>query len=245
MTAQQNAEKRIFGVRIDDISAGEALHTAGDWLHSHDAKVVVTPNPEILLEARSNTAYAEALNSADLALPDGYGMKLVGAVEHTVPGADFSAELLDLANVKKMNVMCIVRKGGLSSLQSVVNALREKAPDALVSGIALEKSQWNKQGEQVVAAINEFAPDIVFVGLGFPEQELWLAEFVPQLPSVRLAVGVGGTFDFWTGQSKRAPQFMRSMGLEWLWRVLRQPSRIVRILRAVVVFPVRYIFSKQ
>lgn len=241
-TATPAKEKHIFGVKIDDISAGEALHTAGDWLHSHDPKIVVTPNPEILLEARTNEAYKKALNAADMSLPDGFGLKLVRAVDNTVPGVEFATELLDLANLKKMTVMCVIRKDGRSSLQQVVDSVRAKAPNAVVSGVAVPKEQWDDAA--ITEAIQEFAPQIVFVGLGFPEQEQWLAQFVPQMPSVRIAVGVGGTFDFWTGAAKRAPQMMRSVGLEWLWRLIQQPSRIGRILRAVVVFPITYVMNR-
>lgn len=239
-----NTNVSIFSVQIDNISAGEALHRAGDWLHSHEARMIITPNPEILLEARRNPQYAAALNKADLSIPDGYGLQLVRAVNHTVPGVDFATDVLQLASNKRMNVMCVVRKDGRSSLQQVVDSVRHLAPHATVSGVAVNKNEW--QDEAVLKAIEEYAPQIVLVGLGFPQQELWLAQYLHRLPSVSIGIAVGGTFDFWTGVAKRAPRVLRTLRLEWLWRVIQQPTRIGRILKAVVIFPIMYfIFNKK
>jgi N-acetylglucosaminyldiphosphoundecaprenol N-acetyl-beta-D-mannosaminyltransferase len=89
-----------------------------------------------------------------------------------------------------------------------------------------------------------FEPTIILNGSGAPQQEFWIAENLDRIPSVKIAVGVGGTFDFISGMKKRAPKFLRSFGLEWFWRLLKQPNRIVRIFRAVILFPILVIKNK-
>jgi exopolysaccharide biosynthesis WecB/TagA/CpsF family protein len=78
--------------------------------------------------------------------------------------------------------------------------------------------------------------DVLLVGLGAPYQEEFIWQIKSKMPNLKLAMGVGGTFDFWTGKQKRAPKFMRSIGMEWLWRLFRQPKRLGRIWKATVVF---------
>ena len=90
----------------------------------------------------------------------------------------------------------------------------------------------------ILAMIRTAAPHLLLVAFGAPAQDLWITKHLTEMPSVRVAVGVGGTFDFLAGRVKRAPAFMRSLGLEWLWRMIREPRRIGRIWRAVAVFPV-------
>ena len=82
-----------------------------------------------------------------------------------------------------------------------------------------------------------FNPEIILVGLGAPTQDIWIWENLSRIPSARIAVGVGGTFDFMSGRISRAPKILRSFGLEWLWRVFRQPHRLHRINRAIFIFP--------
>jgi N-acetylglucosaminyldiphosphoundecaprenol N-acetyl-beta-D-mannosaminyltransferase len=89
----------------------------------------------------------------------------------------------------------------------------------------------------IMRMIKDAKPHLLLVAFGAPAQDLWIHEHLKNLPSVRVAMGVGGTFDFLAGVQKRAPRWMRSIGLEWLWRFIREPSRWKRMWRAVVVFP--------
>lgn len=93
--------------------------------------------------------------------------------------------------------------------------------------------------------INSVKPEILFVGFGAPHQEIWIAKNLAKMPSVKLAIGVGGTFDFIAGSIPRAPHLMRQMGLEWLYRLYRQPSRIKRIVNAAIVFPLKVISARS
>jgi N-acetylglucosaminyldiphosphoundecaprenol N-acetyl-beta-D-mannosaminyltransferase len=91
--------------------------------------------------------------------------------------------------------------------------------------------------EHILEKIRAASPRMLFVAFGAPNQELWIARNLAKMPSVKVAMGVGGAFDFIAGKQKRAPQIFRSLGLEWLYRLMREPRRIVRIINAVVVFP--------
>ena len=91
--------------------------------------------------------------------------------------------------------------------------------------------------EEIIAKINAFQPTLLFVAFGAPAQELWIARNLPKLKTVKVAMGVGGAFDFISGKRKRAPKFMQKIGCEWLWRLVLEPKRFRRILNAVIVFP--------
>ena len=93
-------------------------------------------------------------------------------------------------------------------------------------------------------AVNRTKPDILFVAYGHPKQELWINQYLSEFPTVSVAIGVGGTFDFIAGKTRRAPSWMRHIGLEWLWRLIIQPSRIRRIWKATVTF-VRFIMKEK
>ena len=92
--------------------------------------------------------------------------------------------------------------------------------------------------------IREEAPDILLIALGHGKQEKWIAAHLPELPSVKVAMGVGGAFDFIAGRVLRAPRILRRLGLEWLWRLILQPSRLPRIWRAVIKFPILVLRAK-
>jgi len=96
----------------------------------------------------------------------------------------------------------------------------------------------------VLDRLKEFEPDCLLVALGHGKQERWIKGFMPHLPSVRVAVGIGGAFDYLAGAVERAPEAMQSMGLEWLYRLYKEPRRFKRIINAVVVFPILVIWSK-
>ncbi len=95
--------------------------------------------------------------------------------------------------------------------------------------------------QKIISKINETNPNLLFVAFGAPKQELWIDRNLNQMPSVKLAIGVGGAFDFIAGKTKRAPKWMRKSGLEWLYRLIRQPSRIIRIYNATIKFPLTVI----
>lgn len=108
-----------------------------------------------------------------------------------------------------------------------------------------EGSPREVDAQEIVDRVNASGAKLLLVAYGAPTQDLWIAKHLSQMPTVRVAMGVGGTFDFLSGNVQRAPRFMRSIGMEWLWRVILQPWRIKRIWTAVVTFPVLVLTSKK
>ncbi|HLD21775.1 MAG TPA: WecB/TagA/CpsF family glycosyltransferase [Patescibacteria group bacterium] len=232
----------ILGVTIHDVSKEAAIQCLQQFLDSDTPHMIVTPNPEIVLHAHYSTAYQQALNTADLALPDGFGLRICSSIRHTVTGVDMAQELLSIANKRKLRIFCMVRKDGRSTKEQILAAIQRKAPHAVIFGSAIEKNQWNTIN--IIQHIQHLQPHILLVGLGFPEQELWLHQYLSDCSSVRIGMGIGGAFDFWTAVAKRAPQWIRTMGLEWFWRLWTEPHRIIRIIRAVILFPLMVLFNK-
>jgi len=210
---------------------------------------VVTLNPEILLLAGKDWDYQKVLNRADLPVIDGFGIQLVAwlrglKIGQRWAGADLAEEVLSQAERRGLKVTLIVRKGGLSKTEEVLEATRTRFPQLnLAVLVMMPQSDWSQEELQRLAKSPELKDtEVLLVGLGAPFQERLIDQIREYLPRLRLALGVGGSFDFWTGKQRRAPGWLRVVGLEWLWRIVSQPEnrreRAKRAFRAVVVFPV-------
>ena len=115
--------------------------------------------------------------------------------------------------------------------------LEKKFPDLIIAGLKGQFPKEQSSDEELVAAINRAKPDVLLVALGHPDQEKWIYHNLDKIPSVKLAIGVGGALDFISGKLRRAPRWMRSINLEWLFRLIQEPKRLKRIRRAVLDFP--------
>jgi N-acetylglucosaminyldiphosphoundecaprenol N-acetyl-beta-D-mannosaminyltransferase len=139
-----------------------------------------------------------------------------------------------------------------SGFDVVVRGCREKLlqkfPDLRIVGVhkgpQIQERVNEDENDAVLEDIIMTAPDILFVAFGHIKQEKWIYEFLPDLPSVRVAMGVGGSFDFISGKVRRAPKVFQKFGLEWLYRLVREPRRIKRIWKATVVFLFLYFKNK-
>ena len=217
-------------------------------------KTIFTPNPEMLVAAHTHPYFSDILNSSSLNICDGRGIEFaLWRKVRRLSGID--AMLLICATAQKEGrSIYLVGSGKLVIIESAVEALRKLFPRLMVVGchpgpqmhVQQQKESGKKIGKlqidkdvqtTLVHDIILAAPDILFVGFGHEKQELWIHETLAQLPSVRVAMGVGGAFDILSGTIRRAPRLLRRYGLEWLWRLLREPWRIGRIWTAVAVFP--------
>ncbi len=244
----------IFGVRLDELETVDELRsvTVG-FLDGDRTFRIFTPNPEILLGARSDAAYADVLRSADLALPDGTGVTLVqtlrnGRSVRRWPGVEIAAFLARLAAERGETVAFV---GGATDVAERAAARWRTLPGlkVVVAGAGVEVDEAGsarpaEQEDEMIDAIRSASPAIVLVGLGAPKQERWIARHADAFPSVRVMIGVGGAFDMWAGSRRRAPRALRTLGLEWLWRLALEPRRLPRIIRATVVFPVLAVFDR-
>lgn len=244
----------IFGVRLDELETVDQLRSVTTGFLDGDRTFrIFTPNPEILLRARSDAAYADVLRSADLALPDGTGVTLVqtlrdGRTVRRWPGVDIATFLVRLAAERGETVAFV---GGAPDVAERAAARWRTLPGlkVVVAGAGVEvdedgSAQHAEREDEMTDAIRSAAPAIVLVGLGAPKQERWITRHADAFPSVRVMIGVGGAFDMWAGSRRRAPRAFRTLGLEWLWRLALEPRRLPRIIRATVAFPVLAVFDR-
>lgn len=217
-------KKTILGVKIDDINMDQALETVKSWLSKGgpasprgEKHYIVTPNPEIIVAAQEDSKFKKVLNNADLSLPDGVGLKLSGRVKHIVNGTDFMEKLVERCSVWGFTTGFL---GGRDKVaEKSAECLKKKYPKLKVSFTGEEPGKIP-------------ATDILFVAFGAPKQEYWIAANLDKIP-VRVAMGVGGAFDFISGVIPRAPKWIRNLGFEWLFRLVIQPMRIKRQLNLI------------
>ncbi len=208
---------KVLDIKIEAVNFDQALQKIDDFWRGQSTRCIVTPNPEIILEAQTNSRLKEALNQADLSLPDGAGL-IIGSqfkIKQRVTGTDIFFAILK--KYPQARYKFVIRPDGLSTKKEVI--------------------------ARAGVAIDEINPEIIFIGLGCPQQELWLAEQKDKYPSAKIIMTVGGAFDFLTGRQKRAPRWMRQSGLEWFWRLIKQPWRYQRIFNATIKFTWKVLFS--
>lgn len=205
---------------------------------------VVTANPEILLEATRDPAYAEVLREADLRTVDGMGLWLAlraqGETTTRLTGVELAEHVLAYAEEKEWKVALLGGKDPLRGREAI-KQLQPRYPRlrllAEQCGNITALGEMDEAGEEACLRLTIEEPQVLLVAFGHPRQERWIARHVHQFPSVNVVIGVGGTIDFWAGAVKRAPRWMRVLGLEWLWRLIQEPRRLKRIVRAVFLFP--------
>lgn len=236
---------KILGIKIDKLTKKEVFEKVDDFLSSDKQHYIVTLNSEILLKAQKDEEYFHILNNADLSIVDGIGLKLAGLITGNsikrITGADLTNDILQIAEGKKLKVAVLNWNGGLSKKEDLEKALTEKYLDLKFIVENTERDFANFTETESLACLRKFAPDILFVALGAPSQEKFIYHHLNKIPSVKLALGVGGSFDFISGKIKRAPLIFQKLGMEWFWRLAMQPKRWKRIYNAVIIFPCRFI----
>lgn len=251
----------ILDVRIDNLSKKEILEKIESFLDEPKFHQIATVNPEFVLEAQKNSEFKNILNSCDLNVADGVGIRLAfwrkgKKLKARVTGFRLMMEILNLAEKKNLKIFLAARQDGLSTWQETQEIILKIHPRLDVSGENIP-CHPRVSGDPVsgykVFTLDSRLPAgeagfhgndkvVVFCNFGAPHQELFLNSL--KNDRIRLAMGVGGSFDFLTKKIKRAPAFLRKIGLEWFWRLILQPNRWKRIWNAVVIFPVRVIFGK-
>lgn len=247
---------QILDVKIDEVNLAMARARAADFLVSEKSHTIFTPNPEMIVDAARDSVFTKILNLSDLNLCDGFGLKLVAPRLTRVPGADFMRELCALAAAQNKSVY-LLGSADADVLKKTATALQQKFPTLKISGIdpgypiALAAGDegriltYNQTAhDECLQRIIMAAPAVLLVAFGHPKQEKWIAANLPHLPSVKIAMGVGGAFDYLSGKATRAPKSVQSLGLEWLWRLAHEPRRFKRIWKATVVFLFYILFKK-
>jgi N-acetylglucosaminyldiphosphoundecaprenol N-acetyl-beta-D-mannosaminyltransferase len=240
LIAQLNAHASVYvlGVRVDRLSQRQALDKIDAIIAQRRScanqlpcQQVVTVNPEFLMAAQRNTQFRCAINAAALVLADGMGIVwatwyLRQPVPERVTGTDTLAELARLCATKAYRLYLLGAAPGVAELAA--QRLQQLAPGLQIAG-TYAGSPALAEEEAIIERIRIAQADIVCVAYGAPAQDVWIYRNLTRLP-VAIAMGVGGAFDFLSGRQRRAPRVMQRIGLEWLYRLYREPWRWRRML---------------
>lgn len=220
-----NSVINILGVRIDNIDSDAGIRKVESFINSGKPRLILTPNPEIIMSAGKDQKLLKLLNSSDLNLPDGIGIvaaaKILGSpVRGRLTGIDFMASILDLCRRRGYSVFLLGGKPG------VADEAAEKMEGIRIAGT---HHGYFSDGDDaaIVEQIKRTKPDVLFAGLGSPRQEFWLSKYYKDIgASVNMVIG--GSLDVLSGRMKRAPKLMRNTGIEWLYRLAKEPKRLRR-----------------
>lgn len=220
----------ILGVLFDNVSRSEAVEQAMRLMEEKRGAYIVTANPEIVLRCREDKAYAAAVNAADLVLADGigdlYAARILGTpLTERVTGADTAPELLSRLAEKGGSVFLYGGRPGVA--ERAARFLRSRFPGLCIAGT---ENGYISREDDLFGRINDAKPDLLLAALGAPRQELWMQKNAARL-NVGLMMGVGGLFDVWAGDVKRAPELWQKLGLEWLFRLVQEPKRVSRMAK--------------
>jgi N-acetylglucosaminyldiphosphoundecaprenol N-acetyl-beta-D-mannosaminyltransferase len=229
---------KILGIKLSHIKKEDFLMNLDKALDKDTKIFICTPNPEIILKSHQDEELFYILNQADYCLADGFGLQIAGKLSQQnfprITGADISLDLLKLAEKKAKKVIIINHEKGLSTINDLKKALNKFSPDLNFLIInSIPKIHLDRDKEKI---IHDFSPDILFCLFGCPWQEKFIYHNLDKFKTLKIAIGVGGAFDFITKKAKRAPVFLRKLGLEWFWRLILEPKRFKRILMATFVF---------
>ena len=220
----------VLGVGFDNLTMTEAVERGMELVRSPGPHYVVTPNPEIVEVCREDSGARAAVNGADLVLPDGIGVVKGAAMLGTplkekTPGIEFAAGLMGKMAETGKSLYLLGAKPGVAELAA--QRLKTQYPGLNIAGT---HDGYFKEDGPVTDAIRASGADCVFVCLGAPKQELWMAKNGPAT-GARLLCGLGGSLDVFAGTVERAPRFWSDHGLEWFYRLCKEPRRIGRMMK--------------
>ncbi len=220
----------VLGVGFDNLTLDEAVARGMELVCREGTHYVVTPNPEIVEVCRENPAARDAVNGADLVLPDGVGVVKGAAMLGTplkekTPGIEFAAGLMGKMAQQGKSLYLLGAKPGVAELAG--QRLPQRYPGLRIAGT---HDGYFKEDGPVVEAIRQSGADVVFVCLGAPKQELWMAKN-GSATGAHLLCGLGGSLDVFAGVVARAPKFWSDHGLEWFYRLCKEPRRIGRMMK--------------
>ncbi len=220
----------VLGVGFDNVTMDEALARGRELLDGEGCHYVVTPNPEIVEACRSDARAMAAVNGADLVLPDGigviYGAKMLKTpLKERVPGIEFGTSMIEFCAENKKSVYFLGAKPGVA--EQAAENLKRRFNGLIVAGTS---DGHFKDDAAAAAKIRESGADMALVCLGAPKQELFMASHGAET-GAKLLLGLGGSLDVFAGVAQRAPEFYVNHNLEWFYRLIKNPSRIGRMMK--------------
>ena len=224
----------ILGIQFDNLTREEAKEAGAALLRSPEFHYAVTPNPEFILAADKDLEFQKILNQADLVLPDGIGVvysaKILGTpLKGRVAGFDFACDMLDVLNEMGGRLYLLGAKPGVA--EEAGRRILESHPNIVLCGT---HDGYFKDSDPVAREVAQAQPDLLFVCLGAPKQEKWISRF-GLVTGAKLAIGLGGALDVFAGNVERAPEQWQKAGMEWSYRLKKEPKRIGRMAKLPLV----------
>ncbi len=220
---------KLQGLPVDTFTFDEAVQYA---LDNHGQ--VITINPEMISAAHKDKEFANIIENADLIVPDGIGveigLKILGYKVRRIAGVELARTLIDVFTKNKKSIALVGAKPEI--IAKTVENLKAQCPEI---NIVYLQDGYFKDDDAVLDALQKAKPDLLLTALGSPKQEIFNRRVKDILPET-LAIGVGGSFDVWSGMVKRAPVFWQKAGLEWLYRTIKEPKRFKRIFPTLPLF---------
>ena len=246
-------DKRLFiwGIPIDKVNMRQAKARFKEMMEEEGLSIIVTPNPEIIMNATEDEELKTLIKNSDLAIPDGisivYASKIMGQpIEERITGVDFLTEVLKFLNEKNMGIYLLGGKPGVEGEPTVAEKagvnMKKRYPGLIISGT---HHGYFGRGEEknIVNEIKASGASFLCVAMGSPRQEKFIYNNRAELENVRGAMGVGGSLDVWAGTVNRAPIFYQNHGIEWLYRLVKEPVRIKRMVK-IPLFMAKVVLTK-
>lgn len=231
---------KIQGSDVDSFTFEQAV----DWAYSKHGQIV-TINPEMISAAQKNSDFAEIINSAELVVADGIGveigLKILGYKVKRIAGIDLGKALVEKFTASGKSVAMIGAKPGV-----VDSAIENLSKEYQNLNVVYSHDGYFDNDEDIIESVISANPDLILVALGSPKQEFFIHNIKEKLPNSTL-IGLGGSFDVWAGVVERAPIIYQKLGLEWLYRTLKEPKRFKRIFPTLPLFVLKVLkerFSK-
>jgi N-acetylglucosaminyldiphosphoundecaprenol N-acetyl-beta-D-mannosaminyltransferase len=259
-------EINVLNIRFNNVSIEESIDFIFKQLEKGEKGYICTPNPEMLLEAENNHKFKDVLNDSLLNIPDGIGILWAATqiaeknpkikafytlplialtpnifkkvLKERVTGTDLTQKIAERAAQTGRKLFLLGAAPGIA--EKTAKILKQRYSGLKIVG-TFAGSPSPQDEEEIINKINKAEPAILFVAYGAPAQETWIAKNLKHLKTVKIAIGIGGAFDFITGKRIRAPKWMQKLGIEWLYRLIQEPSRWKRIYNATIKFPFRVI----
>lgn len=238
---------KILGIDIDNINIEEAGEITKQLVETSNksCKIIVAPNTEFIMMAQKDEEFYNILKEADLATPDSVGVMIGGKLQkkpfkQRIPGQMYFRKILEIGEKEGWTFYLLGGKGDVPALAT--ENIKKIYQNIKIVGY--HEGFFEKDSEEkVIEEINTLKPNVLFVAMGAPIQEKWIAKHKQEL-KVDVAAGQGGTFDYEAGRIKRAPVIFQKLGIEWFWRLMLQPSRIFRMI-VLPIYLMKIVFTKD
>lgn len=222
---------KILDIGFDNVTMGEAVEKCKQFIKSDKGNLIVTPNPEIVMNAKDNENFKNIINTAELVIPDGIGIIKAGNILSTplkerVAGYDLICNLLELYKNGDATFYFLGSKPGYADEAKI--KLESKYPNIKILGTH-DGYFKPEEEEKIMSEIRNLKPDILLVGIGAPKQEILINKYKDE-GFFKIGIGCGGSIDVLAGRVKRAPKLFIKLHLEWFYRLLKQPTRFKRML---------------